>query len=108
LKPVSTPQPILDDVGRPVEHRKDAPGFGRGATHRLSEADAQNPVLAELTGVGIAGEIDRLQMAYLVAPQAPSVRGLEHHRIPIRRQPSLSVGTGEAYDLIIGVVEEVL
>ena len=53
--------------------------------HGLPVADLQDPVLAELAGVRVPGEIDGLQVPDLVAAQSPAVRDFEQDRVAVGR-----------------------
>ena len=62
--PVS--EPVGDYLGSPAEHRQDAAALGRGSLLGLAVAHLHNAMATELAGMGIAGEVHRLQMAQFV------------------------------------------
>ena len=61
-------QPVADHFGRPIEDRQHAASFGWGSLLSLAIPDLNHAVAAELPTVGIAGEVDGLQVPYFVTP----------------------------------------
>ena len=98
--------PVLDDLSRPAANRQHCATLRGRSGVGLAVTDLEGAVAAELLGVRVAGEVDGLQVADLVAAQSPAVGGLEQHRVPERRQPALPAQRADAFDLVVGAVEE--
>lgn len=73
---------------------------------RLAVAHVQQSVAAELSGVGVTGEVHALQVRNLVAAQPPGVGSLEQHGVAHRRQPALAAQRPGPCHLGVGAVEE--
>ncbi len=106
--------PLLKDVRDPVHPAgsmagadgQDAAAFGRGALLGLAVAHLADAEVTEGRGVGVAGEVDQVEHAGLVAAQAEGVGGLEQGGVAEGGQPPFAAVAGDAVDLVVGVVEE--
>lgn len=99
-------QPVLEDARCPSPDREHAAALvGRGAPG-LAIADLADPESAELAGMRVAREVDRLQVAQLVEPKTVAVGDLHHDRVAVGGLPTLAAGPADALDLVVRVLEQ--
>lgn len=69
--------PVVEDLGRPIEDGQDVARFERAACRRFAPANVQDTVVTKVWSSVVGGEVDDLQVADFVDAQAVAIGNLE-------------------------------
>jgi hypothetical protein len=71
-------------------------------------AYAHQTQITEVRRTNVAGEVNALQVPYFVAPQPPSIKGLESDRVTPSCQRAFAAGIEDPFRFEVVKVEELL